>query len=182
MLRTIWIGMLIAGFVLLMLAIILTFALKIPALVDELSGRKAKRQIKRLKELNRGTAGLENMGTEEVYSAMSSGSLLSSEMAKLESEGNNSFSQSPSTLASNTEVEASRYQDTVQEYREPQEEPKDEEDIPTTNLAQDEDDIATGFVNTPDEGTTLMDEDLSTDELHAQVSTIRIIEEQSSIL
>lgn len=47
--------MLSMGILLFALSITLIFALKIPDLMDELSGRKAKRQIKRLKELNIGT-------------------------------------------------------------------------------------------------------------------------------
>lgn len=180
MLRMVWIGMLIAGFALLMLAIILTFAFKIPTLVDELSGRKAKRQIKRLKELNHNTAaGMENMGTEEVYSAMSSGSLLSSEMSKLEKEGVSAGISNPKKeeYIGNDDIEVSDVE--VSGSLE------DEEEIPTTTLSQDEDDIETGFVNIfesdKEEGTTLMDEDatgLAEDSSHS----IRIIEEQSSIL
>lgn len=82
MLYYIWIGMLSIGFILLGISIILIFALRIPDLVDELTGRKAKRQIKRLKELNLGTTGaLDQVSTGDVYSAISTGSLLSKEIS-----------------------------------------------------------------------------------------------------
>lgn len=161
MLHTIWLVMIIVGCSLLVLAIILTFALKIPEVADELSGRKAKRQIQKLKELNSGTGALENLGTDEVYSVMSSGSLLSQELSKLEN--------------SSGEVE-------------PREQDSDE-DTPTTAI--DEDDIATGYMKESESeidddelGTTVID-DLITSEIVVSKSSskgIRIIEEQSSIL
>lgn len=69
------------GILLFALSITLIFALKIPDLMDELSGRKAKRQIKRLKELNIGTGAIEEMGTEDVYMTVSSGNLLGEDVA-----------------------------------------------------------------------------------------------------
>ena len=80
MLRDIGIIMLCAGVILLAISLILIFVLKIPELLDELSGRKAKRQIKRLKELNVGTGSLEGMATDDVYMAISSGSLVAEEI------------------------------------------------------------------------------------------------------
>lgn len=73
--------MLSMGILLFALSITLIFALKIPDLMDELSGRKAKRQIKRLKELNIGTGAIEEMGTEDVYMTVSSGNLLGEDVA-----------------------------------------------------------------------------------------------------
>lgn len=73
--------MLSLGILLFALSITLIFALKIPDLMDELSGRKAKRQIKRLKELNIGTGAIEEMGTEDVYMTVSSGNLLGEDVA-----------------------------------------------------------------------------------------------------
>jgi len=80
MLWSIWVIMLSLGCLFLVLSLILIFALKIPDSLDELSGRKAKRQIKRLKELNVGTGSLSGMATEDIYSTISSGSLLSEEL------------------------------------------------------------------------------------------------------
>ena len=73
--------MLSLGILLFALSITLIFALKIPDLMDELSGRKAKRQIKRLKELNISTGAIEEMGTEDVYMTVSSGNLLGEDVA-----------------------------------------------------------------------------------------------------
>lgn len=72
--------MISVGVFLFALAVILTFVLRIPDLMDELSGRKAKRQIKRLKELNIGTGAIEQMSTEDVYMVASSGNLLGEEV------------------------------------------------------------------------------------------------------
>ena len=88
MLYTIWIVMLVTGILLLALSIILMFVFHVPDLLDELSGRKAKRQIKRLKELNGGTGALENISsgfnTDDIYSAISSGSLISEEINEIQ--------------------------------------------------------------------------------------------------
>ena len=80
MLWNIWLGMIIIGISLLILSTILTFVFKVPDLLDELSGRKEKRQIKRLRDLNLGTGSLEAAATEDVYQVMSSGALLSDEL------------------------------------------------------------------------------------------------------
>ena len=74
--------MISVGVFLFALAVILTFVLRIPDLMDELSGRKAKRQIKRLKELNIGTGAIEQMSTEDVYMVASSGNLLGEEVVQ----------------------------------------------------------------------------------------------------
>lgn len=74
--------MLFLGIFLFALSIILIFVFKVPDLLDELSGRKAKRQIKRLKELNIGTGAIEEMGTDDVYLSVSSGNLLGEEISK----------------------------------------------------------------------------------------------------
>lgn len=175
MLHTIWLGMLITGFSLLMISIVLAFAFKVPELVDELSGRKAKRQIKRLKELNKSTNSLENMGTEEVYSAMASGSLLSSEMEKLENAGITADSKVDPEIVDAIEEGKVIVTSSLQES-------EDEEDSPTTDMSQDEDDLPTGLVDDDvDEGTTLMDEDTTGSVTVSQVK-IQVLEEQSSII
>ena len=79
MLWDIGLVMVVVGLILLVVSLILVFALKIPDLLDELSGRKAKRQIKRLKELNIGTGSLEGIPTDDFYSSLSSGNLITEE-------------------------------------------------------------------------------------------------------
>lgn len=59
--------MLIVGAVGVFISLLLAFLWKIPDLLDELSGRKAKRQITRMKELNIGTGGIEGITTNELY-------------------------------------------------------------------------------------------------------------------
>lgn len=76
--------MLMVGVVLLIISLILMVAFNVLDLIDELSGRKAKRQIKRLKELNIGTGGLEGLPTDEVYETIPSGFLLSEEIKKVD--------------------------------------------------------------------------------------------------
>lgn len=67
MLNIIGICMVIVGVLGISVSILLTFLWKIPDLLDELSGKKAKRQIKRLRELNIGTGGFEGISTNELY-------------------------------------------------------------------------------------------------------------------
>lgn len=67
MLTIIGICMLIVGAVGVFISLLLAFLWKIPDLLDELSGRKAKRQITRMKELNIGTGGIEGITTNELY-------------------------------------------------------------------------------------------------------------------
>ena len=67
MLTIIGICMLIVGSVGIFISLLLAFLWKIPDLLDELSGRKAKRQITRMKELNIGTGGIEGITTNELY-------------------------------------------------------------------------------------------------------------------
>lgn len=77
-----WVGCLVTGMVLLLLAVLLSVVWHVPDMMDELSGRKAKRQIKKLKELNTGTGILEtfSMNTEDFYHAIGSGSLVQEEI------------------------------------------------------------------------------------------------------
>lgn len=78
--KEIWIIMLVLAFISLAVAILLTFVWDIPNLIDELSGRKAKRQIKMLHELNSSTSTFDKLSTNEIYSGISSGTLLNEEL------------------------------------------------------------------------------------------------------
>lgn len=83
MLRTIWLCMVVSGSLLFILSVVLIFVFRIPDLLDELSGRKAKRQIQRLKELNIGTGALGDMATDDIYMALpTSGTLLEESITK----------------------------------------------------------------------------------------------------
>lgn len=70
MLLTIGLVMLTLGVLLVLLSLILMVAWKVPSLIDELSGRKAKRQIERMRKLNVATSGLASMDTGEFYRSM----------------------------------------------------------------------------------------------------------------
>lgn len=155
MLWDIGLAMLIVGILLLVVSLILVFALKIPDLLDELSGRKAKRQIKRLKELNIGTGSLEGIATDDFYSSLSSGNLLSEEY-KAVSDGIKSVTEEEEELVSNVDSQ---------------------EDDSKTQFMDESEDMATGFIG--DEDVTGILQDVS--ECIENRHEISIIEEQSSI-
>lgn len=67
MLRYIGFALIGSGVLLIVISIVLIFVLNVPAMLDELSGRKAKRQIKRLKELNVGTGSFDTISTSGLY-------------------------------------------------------------------------------------------------------------------
>lgn len=67
MLRYIGFALIGSGVLLIVISIVLIFVLNVPAMLDELSGRKAKRQIKRLKELNVGTGSFDTVSTSGLY-------------------------------------------------------------------------------------------------------------------
>lgn len=153
------------GIFLFALSIILSFALKIPDLLDELSGRKAKRQIKRLKELNIGTGAIEEMGTDDVYMSVSSGNLLGEDI----------------TVKKAHVVESPVIHTDDQES----EEPEDEEDIATTEMS--EDSSKTEFIDEEDEvKTEFIDEDATgilqeIQDFCESKHIIEIVEEQTSL-
>lgn len=79
--------MLLIALLLFLLSIILLFVWRVPELMDELSGRKAKRQIQRLHELNVGTGTFDKLSTNEIYSGISSGTLMNSDLLMYPVEG-----------------------------------------------------------------------------------------------
>lgn len=76
MLVTIGYTMLAIGFILIVLSLVFTVVWKVPSLIDELSGRKAKRQIERMRKLNIASSNLTGMDTAEFYRSMSEGNLV----------------------------------------------------------------------------------------------------------
>lgn len=76
MLNIIGISMVIIGVTGLFISILLAFIWRVPDILDEISGRKAKRQIKHLREINIGTGGMEAIRTNELYGIMDSGNLV----------------------------------------------------------------------------------------------------------
>lgn len=148
--------MLTVGLLLLVVSLILVFALRIPELLDELSGRKAKRQIKHLKELNIGTGSLEGVATEDFYNSLSSGNMISEEY----------------------EIRSEVAKQVTSEILSKEENKKEDisvEDIDKTQFIE-EDEVPTGFVeDEEDEATGLLVED------EPKKNVIQLLEEQSSL-
>lgn len=69
-LETIGFTMICIGSALIITSLVLTVVWKVPSLIDELSGRKAKRQIERMKKLNIASSSLTAMNTAEFYKSM----------------------------------------------------------------------------------------------------------------
>lgn len=159
MLWNIGMVMLILGVILLVVSLILVFTLKIPDLLDELSGKKAKRQIKRLKELNIGTGSLEGVTTDEFYMSLSSSGHLLSEDYLFDNKFKNNKQEELRPVK-----EEDRY--------------NEEEDSKTQYMGIDsEEDSPTGFIQ-DDDVTGMLDE--VNDFIHTK-HVISIIEEQSSL-
>lgn len=148
--------MLTVGVLLLVVSLILVFALRIPELLDELSGRKAKRQIKHLKELNIGTGSLEGVATEDFYNSLSSGNMISEEY----------------------EIRSEVAKQVTSEILSKEENKKEDvsvEDMDKTQFIE-EDEVPTGFVeDEEDEATGLLVED------EPKKNVIQLLEEQSSL-
>lgn len=66
---TIGFSMICIGVALIVLSLILTVVWKVPSLIDELTGRKAKRQIERMRKLNIASSSI-GMDTDEFYKSM----------------------------------------------------------------------------------------------------------------
>lgn len=86
MYREIWILMLIVGILCLVLSLIFFFAWGISDLMDELSGRKAKRQIKIMHEMDLRTDAFDKYSTSDIYSGIPSGSLVSGDIGSISNE------------------------------------------------------------------------------------------------
>lgn len=75
--ETLWMIMLLVSFLSFVGSILLMFIWKIPDLIDELSGRKAKRQIKLLHEMNINTGAFDKLSTTDLYSSLHTGAMVS---------------------------------------------------------------------------------------------------------
>lgn len=171
MLEILWLGMLITGFALLLLSVLLIFIWRIPELVDELSGRKAKRQIKRLKELNIGTGSLDNMSTNDIYSVISDGNLVADEISEKDLEKKYKLDEDASVAEEQNIIDNHVDED-------------DEDDEGATSDMQSEE-SKTGYISDAtnymddEDGETGILEDIR--EVLASKQNILIIEEQTSI-
>lgn len=189
--RTVGFIILGVGVLLFVTSLVLMVVFKVPELIDELSGRKAKRQIKRLKELNEGTGAVEGMATEDFY--MSAGGYsITSDMADI----NDSIVSDSKRLDTSSDIEEDTdnqqpKEDIVEEFEDEEEsatemvDDSDEEDFDAEEAAtemvddSDEEDSPTDLIDEDDQPTDLLSEEdeTSKDDTHI----ITILEEQSSI-
>lgn len=189
--RTVGFIILGVGVLLFVTSLVLMVVFKVPELIDELSGRKAKRQIKRLKELNEGTGAVEGMATEDFY--MSAGGYsITSDMADI----NDSIVSDSKRLDTSSDIEEDTdnqqpKEDIVEESEDEEEsatemvDDSDEEDFDAEEAAtemvddSDEEDSPTDLIDEDDQPTDLLSEEdeTSKDDTHI----ITILEEQSSI-
>lgn len=158
MLKELWILMLVAGILCLCLSLFLFFIWKIPELLDELSGRKAKRQIQRLKEINSNTGTL---STEEMFTGISMFN------GELSAEVEDSFY----SVISSEAVEYSS--GSINEFKESEEEVEDIDEVATSDLSEES---TMYFSAEEDLETSFMDEEVIVKGLN-----IRVIEEFSSL-
>lgn len=195
--RTVGFIILGVGVLLFVTSLVLMVVFKVPELIDELSGRKAKRQIKRLKELNEGTGAIEGMATEDFY--MSAGGYsITSDMADINDSivSDSLVSDSKRLDTSSTDIgEDTDNQQSKEDILEDSEDDEesatemvddcDEEDFDAEEAAtemvddSDEDDSPTDLIDEDDQPTDLLSEEdeTSKDDTHI----ITILEEQSSI-
>ncbi len=195
--RTVGFIILGVGVLLFVTSLVLMVVFKVPELIDELSGRKAKRQIKRLKELNEGTGAIEGMATEDFY--MSAGGYsITSDIADINDSivSDSLVSDSKRLDTSSTDIgedtDNQQLKDGIAEDSEDDEESatemvddSNEEDFDAEEAAtemvddSDEDDSPTDLIDEDDQPTDLLSEEdeTSKDDTHI----ITILEEQSSI-
>lgn len=86
MYRELWIVMLSVGVLLLIVSLMLFFIWGIPELIDELTGRKAKRQIKIMHDINLNTGVFDKYSTSDIYCGIPSGSLVSEDIGSIGSD------------------------------------------------------------------------------------------------
>lgn len=195
--RTVGFIILGVGVLLFVTSLVLMVVFKVPELIDELSGRKAKRQIKRLKELNEGTGAIEGMATEDFY--MSAGGYsITSDMADINDSivsdslvsDSKRLDTSSSDIGEDTDNQQPK-EDIVEDSEDDEESATemvddiDEDDFDAEEAAtemvddSDEDDSPTDLIDEDDQPTDLLSEEdeTSKDDTHI----ITILEEQSSI-
>ena len=184
--RTVGFIILGVGVLLFVTSLVLMVVFKVPELIDELSGRKAKRQIKRLKELNEGTGAIEGMATEDFY--MSAGGYsVTSDIADISDSlvsDSKRLDTSSSDIGEDTDNQQSKEdiaEDSEDDEESATEMVDDSEEESATEMVDDsdEEDSPTDLIDEDDQPTDLLSEEdeTSKDDTHI----ITILEEQSSI-
>lgn len=197
--RTVGFIILGVGVLLFVTSLVLMVVFNVPELIDELSGRKAKRQIKRLKELNKGTGAVEGMATEDFYMSAGGYSITSdiadindsivsdrlvSDSKRLDTSSTDIGEDTDSQQPKEGIVEDSKDEDDEESATEMVDD-SNEEDFDAEEAAtemvddSDEDDSPTDLIDEDDQPTDLLSEEdeTSKDDTHI----ITILEEQSSI-
>lgn len=192
--RTVGFIILGVGVLLFVTSLVLMVVFKVPELIDELSGRKAKRQIKRLKELNEGTGAVEGMATEDFYMSAGGYSITSdiadindslvSDSKRLDTSstdiGEDTDSQQPKEGIEEDSKDEDDEESVTEMVNDSDEEDFDAEEAATEMVDDsDEDDSPTDLIDEDDQPTDLLSEEdeTSKDDTHI----ITILEEQSSI-
>lgn len=184
--RTVGFIILGVGVLLFVTSLVLMVVFKVPELIDELSGRKAKRQIKRLKELNEGTGAIEGMATEDFY--MSAGGYsVTSDIADISDSlvsDSKRLDTSSSDIGEDTDNQQSK-EDIVKDSEDDEEsatemvDDSDEESATELVDDSDEDDSPTDLIDEDEQPTDLLSEEDETSKDNTHIITI--LEEQSSI-
>lgn len=189
--RTVGFIILWVGVLLFVTSLVLMVVFKVPELIDELSGRKAKRQIKRLKELNEGTGAIEGMATEDFY--MSAGGYsTTSDIADISDSiisdslvsDSKRLDTSSSDIGEDTDNQPPK-EDIVEDSEDDEEsatemvDDSDEESATDMVDDSDEDDSPTDIIDEDDQPTDLLSEEDETSKNDTHIITI--LEEQSSI-
>lgn len=189
--RTVGFIILGVGVLLFVTSLVLMVVFKVPELIDELSGRKAKRQIKRLKELNKGTGAIEGMATEDFY--MSAGGYsITSDIADISDSiisdslvsDSKRLDTSSSDIGEDTDNQQPK-EDIVEDSEDDEEsatemvDDSDEESATEMVDDSDEDDSPTDIIDEDDQPTDLLSEEDETSKNDTHIITI--LEEQSSI-
>lgn len=181
--KDIWVLMLVLSFVMLVISIILMYVWDIPKLVDELSGRKAKRQIKMLQELNSSTSTFDRLSTNEIYSGISSGTLVNEELSNIYKEKTERYIHDIPPISSlevfNSDLATLSKVNALEDNEEATSFLNNEDGEPTSFL-NNEDDESTSFLGDIDEeSTSFLNEDIIENSL--EELSIVLLEEQSSL-
>ena len=169
--KEIWVIMLLLAFICLAGSILLVFLWDVPSLIDELSGRKAKRQIKMLHELNSSTSTFDKLSTNDIYSSISSGTLLNEELNNIGKDEVKGYDNSK-PLEDIEEISTSFIGSEVEESTSYLGEGEEE----ATSYIEEEDfEESTSFLSTEEEVGSILENSNSSSPI------ITILEEQSSL-
>lgn len=164
-----WLVLLILGIICIVVALILMCVFRVPDLIDELSGRKAKRQIKKLKELNVNTTGGLDLATEDILSAPVDMDKVITPDILVDKRISDKISGKNTTVESNNESHTISKKVEISEI-----ENDSNKSEGTTNTEQDTSELSTEYL----EETSFMSD---IEDYKESISEIELIEEQTSL-